>query len=252
MFYHISAKKGLKKLEPKISTHKQAWVYALKNPTLGLVFAGRDNLGVKADDRFTKYGITQNQIPEIFELYEGCLNEIFKNKDCYIYKLEDSGFLSDKTTWSPEWVSPNETKINDAVYIPDILSEIKKLEAKNQFIIHYYKNTKQYNTMVKQRIETILTNYDNYHSIPICLIKNYPEIVKDYISKKTNENFNKDVQNFSFEKLQEIYKTCENNKNNSEIFIPKEIYFYYPEKTCYWINQIYKTKSQTKKSAKIK
>ena len=43
MFYHISREKGLTELEPRVSTHKEAWVYALTDPAIGLIFAGRDN-----------------------------------------------------------------------------------------------------------------------------------------------------------------------------------------------------------------
>ena len=81
MFYHISSKKGLTELEPRVSTHGKAWVYALTDPVIGLVFAGRDNLGNKEDDSFIQLGTTKDNIPYIYELYNGCLDEIFKNKN---------------------------------------------------------------------------------------------------------------------------------------------------------------------------
>lgn len=156
MFYHISMRQGLKELEPRVSTHGEAWVYALKDPKIGIVFAGRDDLGNKADDYFTQYGVNDKGIPEIFELFDGCFGEIFKGKDCYVYELEDSGFKENQTTWSPEWVSTNKTKIIGCRHVKDILKEIEGLEEKGEFIIHRYQNTKEYKQFTETRMKQVL------------------------------------------------------------------------------------------------
>lgn len=41
MLYHISNVHGLKILEPRISTHGQAYVYAVDNLTIGLLFGAK-------------------------------------------------------------------------------------------------------------------------------------------------------------------------------------------------------------------
>ncbi len=38
--YHASKAKGLKKLEPRKSTHKKPWVYATKDITTSAMFLG--------------------------------------------------------------------------------------------------------------------------------------------------------------------------------------------------------------------
>ena len=38
MLYHISKTAGLKILKPHVSTHKKAYVYAIENVVIGLLF----------------------------------------------------------------------------------------------------------------------------------------------------------------------------------------------------------------------
>ena len=73
-------------------------------------------------------------------------------KDTNKISLVLCGFMENKTSWSPEWVSPNKTKIVGFKYIKDLLTEIKNLEKNGKYIIHYYKNTASYNSFVEGRI----------------------------------------------------------------------------------------------------
>ena len=240
MFYHISSQKGLTELEPRVSTHGKPWVYALKNPAIGLIFAGRDDLGNKADDKFTKYGVTKDNIPEVFELYQGCLDEILKNKDCYIYKLEDSGFLPNQTSWSPEWVSPNKTKVIGVQYIADILKEIKKLEAERKFVIHYYENTDEYNEFVKDIIQDLVKRYCDSGWINIALVRHYEDVIKMAVNNSIENNFRKGYENLSNEQLQEVFRRLDNDENQGR-FVRKELLYFYPEETVQWINKKYQS-----------
>ena len=235
MFYHISATKGLTELEPRVSTHGKSWVYALTDASIGLIFAGRDNIGNKADDMFTKYGVTPENIPEVFELYSGCLDEILKNKDCYIYELEDSGFMQNQTSWHPEWVSPKKTKVVGVKYISDILSEINRLEKEGKFVIHYYENTPSYNQFVESRIKPILSKND---WINVSLIKHYPQIVKKYVNENIENNYRKDYDNLTKQELKEVFEKLDKD-NNKGLYVRKELLYLYPKETIEWINKKY-------------
>ena len=236
MFYHISQQKGLTELEPRVSTHKKAWVYALKDPKVGLVFAGRDNLGNKADDCFTQYGINSGGIPEIFELYDGCFNDIFKGKDCYIYELEDSGFKDNQTSWAPEWVSTKKTNIVGCRYIKDILEEIENLEKSGKFIIHRFQHTKNYQEFVEKRIRHVL--YRNKSGwINIATIKHFYNIVQEYANETINENFQKGFENFSKIELKEAFEKFDSEYNGC--FIRKEMVYLYPKEVKNWVDKKY-------------
>lgn len=246
MFYHISREKGLTELEPRVSTHKEAWVYALTDPAIGLIFAGRDNFGYKADDSFTCFGTTKDNIPEVYELYEGCLEEILKNKDAYIYELEDSGFMENKTSWSPEWVSPNKTKIVGFKYIKDLLTEIKKLEKNGKYIIHYYKNTASYNSFVEGRILKYLSQCCKSGWLNISLIKHYKDIVKKFIDATIKDNFMDGFENLSHEQLQEFFNKLHAAKDNG-IYVRKELLYFYPNEIIDWINKRYESVNKATK-----
>ncbi|MBQ8798669.1 MAG: hypothetical protein IJZ55_03775 [Lachnospiraceae bacterium] len=44
MLYHVSSKMGLKTIQPHVSTHKKAYVYAIENMVTGILFgAGHDD-----------------------------------------------------------------------------------------------------------------------------------------------------------------------------------------------------------------
>ncbi len=250
MFYHISSTKGLTELEPRVSTHGKSWVYALTDFSIGLVFAGRDYLGNKADDKFTKFGVTQDDIPEIFEYYSGCLDEILKNKDAYIYELEDSGFLANQTSWRVEWVSPNKTKVIGEKYVPDILAEIKKLEKEGKFIIHYYENTPSYNEFVRERIENLLDTYYTHCSLNVALIKHYEGIVKDWVAKNIDENYQKNYKNLNSEQIQKVFNDLDNGEHHGKL-VPTEMFYNYPQETVDWINKKYEavlTQNTTKEN----
>ena len=251
MFYHISSTKGITYLEPRVSTHKKSWVYALTNPNIGLIFAGRDDLGNKADDSFTKFGVTEDNIPEVFELFEGCLDNILNNKDCYIYILEDSGFKRNQTSWAPEWVSEHKTKVIDSIYIPDILEEIKELNRQGKYVIHYYENTESYNNFVRERIMQYLDNTSQEGWINISLIHNYEEIVKDFVKENINNNYRKDFENLTSRQLQQIFYNLDND-NYCGRFIRKELFYLYPKESIDWINKKYeKAKSLKNEQNKI-
>ena len=245
MFYHISQQKGLTELEPRASSHKQPWVYALKDSSIGLVFAGRDGFDIKADDKFTIYGLTQNGVPEIYELFSGCLNEILKGKDCWIYELKDSGFKEGLTGWQPEWVSSNKTKVVGRKYVPDILKEIKKLAKKGKFIIHYYQDTPEYNKMVESRIKTIL-GMDHSGWIDICCVKYYEKITRDYVATIINEDFRKSYENLTRKQLQKIFKELDADQFHGR-YVRKELIYLYPKQVKAWVEKKYRQakKAQT-------
>lgn len=245
MFYHISMQKDLAELEPRVSTHGEAWVYALKDPKIGIVFAGRDDLGNKADDNFTKYGVNENGIPEIFELYDGCFREIFKGKDCYIYELEDSGFKGGQTSWSPEWVSTKKTKIVGCRYVKDILKEIEGLEEKGEFVIHRFENTKEYKEFTEARIKQVL-NRNKSGWINIAAIKHFNNIVQEWVRENVSENFQKGFENLSQTQLKETFKQFD-SKNNG-LFIRKEMIYLYPQEVKKWVDKKYEKDSCLKMS----
>ena len=62
MLYHVSQKTGLKALQPHVSTHKKAYVYAIENMVTGILF------GAKQDDFDFIINTDEKGIPAIYEV----------------------------------------------------------------------------------------------------------------------------------------------------------------------------------------
>lgn len=90
--YHSSRIKGLKKLEPRISTHGSPYVYAVDNKTLSMLF------GAKKDD-FDMIVDMQNDVPCVWECYPDALSCVYGGKSCSVYELDGEGFLRGVTGW---------------------------------------------------------------------------------------------------------------------------------------------------------
>ena len=61
--YHVSPVSGLTLLEPRVSTHGKAFVYAIENPVTALLF------GVHQDDFDFCISTDAAGCPELFECY---------------------------------------------------------------------------------------------------------------------------------------------------------------------------------------
>jgi hypothetical protein len=131
--YHASKTSGLKKLEPRPSTHKKSWVYATKEIAFSAMFLG-DNF-----DFICQTG-TQNGKPQIYERFQGALELAYKGKKGSIYKLPSKTFNEGKTQWSAEVVSDKAVIIKEEIIVNNALSFLEKLESDENLIVYRYPN----------------------------------------------------------------------------------------------------------------
>jgi len=92
MLYHASQQSGIKELVPQTSTHGKKYVYAINNRLTAILFgAPKDDFDILLDEVDGK--------PAIFECYPNALRKIYYEKTCYLYLLNEEGFLSNQTGW---------------------------------------------------------------------------------------------------------------------------------------------------------
>lgn len=90
MLYHISQTAGIKVLQPRVSTHQKAYVYAVENLTTGLLFgAPHDDLDFIIRE--------EGNVPTLMECYPDALSIKFTGKACSIYEVPEAGFLRNQT-----------------------------------------------------------------------------------------------------------------------------------------------------------
>ncbi len=146
MLYHVSKTTGLTVLEPQVSTHGKAYVYAIEDLITGLLF------GAKKDDFDFLLNTTQNGLPEIFECYPDAFRSIYQGKSCSVYELKEDGFLRGMTSWTPELVCETPVTIEQEIAVPDLYHRLLQAEADGQLIIHRYRQDPEYKAFISRHI----------------------------------------------------------------------------------------------------
>lgn len=145
--YHVSTVPNLKLLEPRVSTHGKAYVYATTNLEFALFFRGTESAG----DFDGMYGI-KDGIPFFYEAYKGALQRRFEGAKCYIYEVDPSTFEKNKTSFKGEVVSEKPVNIISCKEIDDLYQHLLMLNKNGKMQLHFYEDTKEYKKMIKNHI----------------------------------------------------------------------------------------------------
>jgi len=184
--YHSSKISGLKVLEPRISTHKKAWIYATKDIVTSAMFLG-DNF-----DFICQTGI--QTLPYIWERFKGAFELAYKDKTGSIYILDGTNFKRGMTSWSEDLVSENKEKVKEEIRVNNVEEYLKELANKKQLDIYYYPNQPKHSPKDKSDIvqrgvewtiafgEGTLEQVEKYH--PDVLIRIIEQLkTKNYVFK---------------------------------------------------------------------
>lgn len=157
MLYHVSNIHGITMLEPRESTHGKKYVYAIENVVTGLLF------GAKQDD-FDFIIDMDHEITEVYECYPHAFEIKYKNQNCSVYELEDTGFLRGQTGWDAELVCETPVKVCREIFIDDIYTALlNEIEQKN-IILHRYRDTLEYKSIISEHIVDRLIRFDMLNS----------------------------------------------------------------------------------------
>ncbi len=154
MLYHVSSTPDIKVLEPRVSTHGKAYVYAIENLVTGLLF------GAKHDDFDFNISTNDDGIPTCYECYPGALEAIYKDKACTIYELPEDGFQRGKTSWSVELVCETEVPVQKATFVPDLYTRLLEEEMLGNLRIHRFENSTEYKQFISRHIVDRLIRFN--------------------------------------------------------------------------------------------
>ena len=145
MLYHASKEKGLKYLEPHISTHGKSFVYAVRNKITAILFgAPKDDFDLLMDEI--------NGIPHLYECYPYALETVYSEKSCSLYTVSEEGFLSNVTGWDSELVCENTVPVIQEEGINDIFSYLSHAAAQDKCVIHRYSDEPRYQSMLREEL----------------------------------------------------------------------------------------------------
>ena len=154
MLYHFSPTPGLKTLQPHMSSHGKAYVYAIDNPVTGLLF------GAKKDDfDFIMY-TDDYDWPVIWECYPRAFSKVYKGKSCSGYILKEEGFLRGVTGWDAELVCETEVPVDQEFFIPDMYARLLAEEKKGLLTIHRYSRDPLYQKIISNHIRDRLIRFN--------------------------------------------------------------------------------------------
>ena len=154
MLYHVSPVAGLKILQPRVSTHGKAYVYAVENMVAGLLF------GVRHDDFDFIISNNEKGTPILYECYPDALKSVYQGKNCSVYYINDDGFQRNKTSWDVELVCENEVQVIDERIIDDLYNRLLDEEKHGNLIIHRYEYCPEYRKRISNQIVDRLIRWE--------------------------------------------------------------------------------------------
>ncbi len=154
MLYHVSPTPGLKTLQPRISSHKKPYVYAIDSLVTALLF------GARKDDFDFLLDMDDQGRPVIYECYPNAFPEIYRGKHCSVYELEDTGFLRGMTGWEPELVCETEVSVLREIAVNDLYSRLLDEEATGKLVIHRYCQYPEYRRLIAGHLIDRLIRFD--------------------------------------------------------------------------------------------
>ena len=154
MLYHVSPIAGLKILQPRVSTHGKAYVYAVENMVTGLLF------GVRHDDFDFIISNNDKGTPILYECYPDALKSVYQGKNCSVYYINDDGFQRNKTSWDVELVCENEVQVIDERIIDDLYNRLLDEEKHGNLIIHRYEYCPEYRKRISNQIVDRLIRWE--------------------------------------------------------------------------------------------
>ena len=154
MLYHVSPIAGLKILQPRVSTHGKAYVYAVENMVTGLLF------GVRHDDFDFIISNNEKGTPILYECYPDALKSVYQGKNCSVYYINDDGFQRNKTSWDVELVCENEVQVIDERKIDDLYNRLLDEEKHGNLIIHRYEYCPEYRKRISNQIVDRLIRWE--------------------------------------------------------------------------------------------
>ena len=173
MLYHVSSVSGLTILEPRLSTHGKAYVYAVENLTTGLLF------GARHDDFDFLISTTEEDIPVIEECYPGTFESVYRNRGCSVYEVSDDGFLRNATGWSTELVCEHDVAVVREFRVDNLYDRLLKEADAGRLVIRRYTGSPEDRQRISNHIVDRLIRFSAVHTTDERILGRYGDIIRE-------------------------------------------------------------------------
>ena len=176
--YHVSNIGGLKTIEPRVSTHGTAYVYATDNFEFALFFGTEKSHG----DFDGMYGIRPDGKAYFYESFPGSFKDRFEGQSCFVYELNPDTFEKGKTSFIGEVVSTQPVQVLRCIEIKDTYNHLQELIQEGKIDFKEYNYDKDYKQMMESHVEKRMIlfdviNHKESRNYAFCK-EQFPEILK--------------------------------------------------------------------------
>ena len=154
MLYHVSSQSGLKVLTPHTSSHQNAYVYAVENLTMGLLF------GAKKDDFDFLLTADETGLPEVYECYPGALQSVYQGTRCSVYVVAEDGFQRGRTPWDQELVCETAVPVQEEIVVDDLYRRLLAEEEQGKLRLFRYQFDDVYREKIAGHIVDRMIRFD--------------------------------------------------------------------------------------------
>lgn len=151
--YHVSGTPGIKVLQPRISSHGKAYVYAVEDLVTGLLF------GTRKDDFDFQINTDDTGKTHVYECYPGGLRKIYGGKSCSVYELSAESFQRGRTNWTAELVSEQEAAVRRETTVPDLYQRLTEEEEAGNLFLHRYSDSPEYKRRIAGHVADRLIRF---------------------------------------------------------------------------------------------
>ena len=171
MLYHVSSTPGIRVLQPRVSSHGKAYVYAIENLVTGLLF------GVPHDDFDFMLTADDSGLPSVYECYPDAFRQVYSGKACTVYQVQEEGFLRGVTGWNPELVCEREVEVLSESHVPDVYARLLEAEADGKLILYRYCDAPEYKKLISEHIADRLIRFRKLDSQDPRILEHFGKIV---------------------------------------------------------------------------
>ena len=145
LYFHGSPISHLRVLEPRLSNHKESFVYLSSNYSVSLLYTVRCN--------WYTYGfVEQSNKLEYTEYYENQLFDLYESKSGSVYECVNAGIFENPTNIHCAYVFRTNVAVQNETFIENVYLEILKQEECGEIVIKRFSdlNVREIQSIQKQ------------------------------------------------------------------------------------------------------
>lgn len=178
VFYHGSSVGGIDVLLPKISEHKEPYIYFSTNPVVASFYMVHI---VERPFNWFPYGFNEKGIPIYTEYYHNATADVYGGRQGYLYECQNVLNTNNPTNISCAYACKDPVTVGNCVVFNDIYDRFKEFEKQGHLIIKKFESLSEKELAFAQRYLLNLIAENNLKSKPqnslsLLIMRHFPQV----------------------------------------------------------------------------